>query len=262
MVKQVQKIEEYYVYEEDDPYFYPSDDDTYDSDEKLVLIACLMLLEQRYRLFQSMTLEQILDEVDDIVDSLESELLDTAISKMTDCVSIVFDDELLSFGIPTNRGYVSQSTAMDEVVKQSIRNMCGQLRDEIKLKGLYFKDNMSNSSFSIIPSFKRAVQKLVDGVGNGILSSKELSHREVMKFVYGEDKLYRWLTMNDDKVCDWCLYQQSLPPRPLDEMPLDHPHGRCTVDPIDYTYSDHYLLLLANNEYIPNPSEDDLRWAL
>lgn len=261
MVKQVQKIEEYYVYEEDDPYFYPSDDDTYDSDEKLVLIACLMLLEQRYRLFQSMTLEQIQVEVDDIIGSLESELIDTAISKISACVESSFNDELVSFGIPIGK-YVSQSYSMDDVVKQSITNMCNQLRDEIKLKAMYFEDNMTNSSFSVVPNFKRAIQKLVDGVGKGILDSKELSHREVMKFVYGDDKLYRWLTMNDDKVCDWCLYQQSLPPRPLDEMPLDHPHGRCTVDPIDYTYSDHYLLLLANNEYIPNPSDDDLRWAL
>ena len=258
MVKKFQKTEEFYIYEEDDPYFYPPDDDVYDSDEKLVLIACLILLEQRYKLFQSMTLEQVLDEVDDIMVSLESELMSTAISKMTDCVQMAFDDELMDFGIPSNGRYVSQSTKMDDIVKQSITNLCNQLRDEIKLKAMYFKDNMSNSTFSIIPSFKRAIQKIIDGVGKGILGSKELSHREVMKFVYGEDKLYRWLTMNDDKVCDWCRMQESLPPRPLDEMPLDHPHGRCTVDPIDYTYSDNYKLLLANNEYIPNPSGEEL----
>lgn len=262
MVKQIQKQDEYYIYEEDDPYFYPSDDDTYDSNEMLVLIACLLLLEQRYRLLQSMTPDNILVEVDDIMSSLESELIETAISKMTDCVHTSFEEELFSFGIPSNKGYVSQSTSMNEIVKQSITNLCNQLRDEIKLKALYFKDNMSNTAFSIVPSFKRAIQKLVDGVGNGILNSKELSHREIMKFVYGEDKLYRWLTMNDSRVCDWCRMQESLPPRPLDEIPLDHPRGRCTVDPIDYTYSDHYMLLLANNDLIPNPSEEDMRWAL
>ena len=259
MVKQVQKQSEYYIYEEDDPYFYPLDTDSYDSDESLVLIAVLMLLEQRYRLFQSMTLDRVLVEVDGVVDSLESELVDTAISKIHDCVKGSFDEERFSFGIP--EGKVSQSTSMDSVVKQSIKGLCNQLRDEIKVKALFFKDNMSNSDFSLVPSFNRAIQKLVDGVGNALLNSKELSHREIMKFVYGDDKLYRWLCVNDDKTCDWCLMQQSLPPRPLEEMPLDHPHGRCTVDPIDYTYSDHYRLLLANNDLLPNPSEDDVRWS-
>ena len=259
MVRQIQKQSEYYIYEEDDPYFYPSDDSSYDSDEKLVLIAVLMLLEQRFRLFQSMTPERVLVEVDGVVDSLESELINTAISKINDCVKGSFDDELFGFGIP--QGKVSQSTSMDDVVKQSIKGLCNQLRDEIKTKALFFKDNMSNTGFSVAPSFKRAIQKLVDSVGNAILNSKELSHREIMKFVYGEDKLYRWLCVNDDKTCDWCLMQQSLPPRPLSEMPLDHPHGRCTVDPIDYTYSDHYMLLLANNDLLLNPSESDVRWS-
>lgn len=248
MVKQVQKIEEFYIYEEDDPDFEPPVE--YESDEKLVLIACLILLEQRFRLFKSMTPERALDEVDSIIASMESELIEVALSKMTDCVGVAFDYELVDFGIPVNRGYVEQSTAMNGVVSQSITNLCNQLRDEIKLKGMYFKDNMTKDSFNIVPNFKRAIQKLVDGVGNGILNSKELSHREVMKFVYGKDKLYRWLTVNDDKVCAWCREQESMPPRPIDEIPLDHPHGRCTVDPIDYTYSDAYKLLLANNEVL------------
>ena len=74
-----------------------------------------------------------------------------------------------------------------------------------------------------------------------------MSHRRILRFVYGSDTLYRWLTMNDNRVCEWCRYQESLPPRPLDEIPYDHNHGRCELDPVDDSYSDEYYLLLAGN---------------
>ena len=90
---------------------------------------------------------------------------------------------------------------------------------------------------------------MIDAVGNNLIHGKEKSRRNVLKFVYGEDKLYRWLTMNDSRVCEWCLIQQSLPPRTIDEMPLDHPRGRCTIDPIDEEYSDMYYLMLARSRY-------------
>ena len=40
----------------------------FETDEQLVLIACLMLLEQRYRLLQSMTLQDIVDEIEEIME--------------------------------------------------------------------------------------------------------------------------------------------------------------------------------------------------
>ena len=93
------------------------------------------------------------------------------------------------------------------------------------------------------------MKKLVDAVGSNLIHGKEKSKRNVYEFVYGEDKLYRWITMNDDAVCSWCRVQESLPPRTLREMPLDHPRGRCTTEPIDYNYSDDYYLMLARGEY-------------
>ena len=32
---------------------------------------------------------------------------------------------------------------------------------------------------------------------------------------------------------------------------MDHPHGRCELEPIDYSYSDEYYLMLARGEYSP-----------
>jgi hypothetical protein len=123
------------------------------------------------------------------------------------------------------------------------------LKGELKQKALFFKDNMSNSDFNILPNFKRAVQKVIDAVGNNLIYSKEKSKRNVYDFVYGSDKLYYWLTANDDRVCGWCRVQESLPPRTLSEIPLDHPQGNCELEPVDYTYSDEYYVMLARGEY-------------
>lgn len=250
MVKQIQTTEEYYdPYEDDDdPLAIFQAPSYYEIDEQLVLIAVLMLLEQRYRLLKSMTPQRIVDEIDNIMDSLDVELRTTAIEKIHSTVYDSFVDELMKYRIPQS-GYVEQDTSLDEVINQSITNLVNQLRDELKVKGMVFKEHLMKDDFDILPNFKRAVQKLNDAVGTNTVWSKELSKRKVYEFVYGSDKLYRWLTANDPKVCNWCRVQESLPPRTLDEMPLDHPHGRCVVDPIDYTYSDEYYIMLARGEY-------------
>ena len=265
MVKQIQDIEEFYeTDDEDDPLSIFVAPTYYDIDEQLVLIACLMLLEQRYRLLQSMTLQEIVDEVDEIMNSLYSELSDIAYTKAHKHIEDYFNKLLDDYNIPRS-GYTSMDTSMLEIMDNSIVGLVYNLRDELKVKSKFFKDNLSKDTFNILPNFKRAVQKLVDAVGNNLIYGKEKSKRNVYKFVYGEDKLYRWLCVNDMKTCNWCLMQQSMPPRTIDEMPLDHPHGRCEIDPIDYTYSDEYYVMLARGEY-SNEIEafrptDERRWS-
>lgn len=250
MVKQVQEIEEFYDSDEedDDPLAIFTAPTYYETDEQLVLIACLMLLEQRYRLLQSMTLQDIVDEIDSIIDSLYQELSDTAYNKASSHIEKFFDKLMDDYNIPRT-GYVSMDTSRLEIMDDSIVGLTNQLRDEIKVKSKHFLNDLSKDTFNLLPNFKRAVQKLNDAVGNNLLYGKEKSKRNVYKFVYGKDKLYRWLTANDDLVCAWCIMQQSLPPRTIDELPLDHPHGRCEIDPIDYTYSDEYYVMLARGEY-------------
>lgn len=264
MVKQIQDIEEFYeTDDEDDPLSIFVAPTYYEIEEQLVLIACLMLLEQRYRLLQSMSPSEVVEEVDEIIDSLYSELSNTAYDKSLSHIQDYFYGLLDDFNIP-HSGYVNVDTSMLDIMDDSIKGLVNQLGDELKVKSKFFKDNLSKDTFNILPNFKRAVQKLVDAVGNNLIYGKEKSKRNTYKFVYGEDKLYRWLCVNDMKTCQWCLMQQSLPPRTIDELPLDHPHGRCSIDPIDYAYSDEYYIMLARGEY-SNEIEafsptDDRRW--
>ena len=248
MVAQIQYIDEYYddSSDEDDEYLFYAP--TYfPIDEQLVIVACLMLLEQRYKVMKSMTPQRIVDEIDDIMDSLNRELTDTALSKVDSTVRDYFDKVMSQYNVPDR--YVEQDTSMYDIIDESITTLCNQLKGELKQKSMFFSDNMSKDDFNILPNFKRAVQKVIDAVGNNLIYSKEKSKRNVYKFVYGSDKLYNWLTANDNLVCNWCLLQQSLPPRTIDEMPLDHPRGRCELEPVDYNYSDEYYMMLARGEY-------------
>lgn len=244
MVKRIQTVDEYYdPYEDDDdPLMIFSAPDYYDSDEQLVLIACLMLLEQRYRMMQSMTPQRMLDEIDDIAKSLKKELKTTAINRIHSNVYDYFSAKLLEFGIPQS-GYVEQDTSMDDIIKQSIDNLVNQWRDELKVKGMFFVDNMSKGDFDILPNFKRAVQKLNDAVGVNLIYSKEKSLRNIEEFVYDEDVLWLWVTKMDSKVCEWCREQEMQPPRLLKDMPLDHPRGRCTKAPLWTSYNAKYTRL-------------------
>lgn len=249
MVKQIQTTDEYYeLYDNDEDLLEVfSAPNYYDTDEQLVLIAVLMLLEQRYRLLQSMSPSQVVDEVESIMDSLLVELDNVAYARSESHIKAYFDSLLDDYSIPQD--YVDMDYTMLDLMTDSIDNLVSQLHGEIKVKAKFFRDNMSKDSFDVLPNFKRAVTKLIDAVGNNLIHGKEKSKRNVYRFVYGKDKLYYWLTANDDKVCSWCLMQQSLPPRTIDEMPLDHPRGRCVLEPIDYNYSDEYYVMLARGEY-------------
>lgn len=247
MVKEIQTVDEYYdLYDDDDPWAIFVAPSYFDNDEQLVIIACLMLLEQRYRLMQSMTPQRVLDEIDDIAKSLKKELKSTAVKKIHDNVYDDFSAKLIEYGIPQS-GYVKQDTSMDGLVKDSIDAMVNNLVDELKVKAKFFRDNMSKDDFNILPNFKRAVRKLVDAVGNNLIYSKEKSTRNIYEFVYDEDVLWLWVTKMDSKVCEWCREQEQLPPRSIKDIPLDHPRGRCKIAPLWTAYSDQYIDFNINN---------------
>lgn len=248
MVKQIQLNDEFYESsDDDDPLAIFTAPSQFDTDEQLVLIAVLMLLEQRYRLLQSMTPSDMVDEIEEIMDSLFADLDDVAYTQVESHIKKYFQDLLDDYSIPS--GYVDMDYSMIDLMSDGIDNLVNQLQGELKVKAKYFRDNMTKDTFDVLPNFKRAVKKLIDTVGSNLIHGKEKSKRNVYRFIYGEDKLYNWLTANDDKVCSWCLAQQSLPPRTIDEMPLDHMWGRCELEPIDYTYSDDYYMMLARGEY-------------
>lgn len=250
MVKQIEEIIDYYNLDEDDDDQYLFYAPTYfQTDEQLAIVACLIILERNYRVLKSMTPSQVVDEVEKLIDAMNSELTATAVSQIDTANRRFFEEYMVKYAIPLGKGYVSRDTSMYDIVEQSLNTMTDMLKGELKQKAMFFDDNLTKDVFNVLPNFKRAVRRTVDAVGGNLIYSKEKSKRNVEEFVYGKDKLYYWLTANDSKVCAWCRMQESLPPRTLREMPLDHWNGRCEHEPVDYTYSDEYMLMLARGEY-------------
>ena len=250
MVKQIEEIVDYYNLDEDDDdqylFYAPTH---FDTDEQLVIVACLIILERNYRVLKSMTPSQVVDEVEKLIDAMNSELTTTAVSQIDTANRRFFEECMLKYAIPFGKGYVSRDTSMYDIVEQSLNTMTDMLKGELKQKAMFFDENLTKDTFKVLPNFKRAVRRTIDAVGGNLIYSKEKSKRNVEEFVYGKDKLYYWVTANDNKVCAWCRMQESLPPRTLREMPLDHWNGRCEHEPVDYTYSDEYMLMLARGEY-------------
>ena len=169
MVKRVQEFEDFYNLDEDedDEYLFYAPTTRFDIDEQLVIVACLMLLEQRYRVLKSMSPQRIVEEVEDIIDSLNVELTDTALDKIDSATRKFFDGIMSDYNIPDK--YVSIDTSMYPIVDESITTLCNQLKGELKQKSMFFKDNLTKDSFNILPNFKRAVQKVIDASSMSIL---------------------------------------------------------------------------------------------
>lgn len=256
MVKEVQLIDEYYDDEEDDellfappPYF--------DYDEQLAIFACLLLLKQLFERLELMTPQDIVDEIDSILDDFESELVQTATSQIDSTVYESLRKDLIEWNIPLFGGYVKQDVSMYPILNSSIKGVVDQLRNDLKSKAQFFNDNLTKDQFSVIPNIKRAMRGLIDAVGNNLGYSKEKTHGNVLKFVYGEDKLYRWVSAHLATTCDWCLAQEKRPPRRYDDWELDHPHGHCVKEPIDETFSPEYYSLLADMGELEAPTGDN-----
>lgn len=234
------QIEELYESSTEYLSFMPSSG--YDSDEQIVILACLNLLEEYYELYQSLTPEEILNRVDDDIELLTNELSTTAISNINSEVTLGFIEELNSYSIPED--YMTPDSVVDEVVILGLIAGMNQLRDDLKAKATYYIQYRLSTVFNIDPNFKRAITKISDVVGNNLFIAKEAGHRQISRFVYGNETLYRWRCVMDARTCTVCRALSREAPKPLDEWPYDHPHGRCTLEPVNPTYSEDYLLLL------------------
>lgn len=237
-------IDEYYDEDDDELLFVPPS--YYSSDEQLVLFACLLLIRELFEKLNSMTPEEILEEINGVLDNFESELVATATSQVDSAVYESLRQELVEWNIPIFGDYVQQDVSMYPIMEDSIHSAVSQLEYDLKAKTQFFIDNLSKDTFNVKPNIRRIIRGVVDAVGNNHMYAKEKTHRNVLNFIYGDDALYKWYHMNDSRVCDWCIAQGNEPPRRIEDIPLDHPNGRCIIEPIDEVYSNEYYSLLID----------------
>lgn len=240
MVQTNQTTDEYYLTDYTPPDF--TANSSYDSDEQFAILMCLALLEYYYENYNNQSPDEILKTITEDMDSLKESLSSEGMKYVEDAVNTVFNKELEDYQIPENTISPEYNYL---VIVAGIDALVNQLRDDLKAKAIYYANNLSNSPFNVKPNFERAIKRINDVVGTGLINAKELSHRNVSKFVYGSDALFYWVCKNDAKTCSWCRSQARSDPRPIDEWELDHPYGRCTLKPVNEEFSDDYKLLVG-----------------
>ena len=219
--------------------FTPKNGLTFD-EEELVSIF-LSYLYQFYETHANNSPEEIVASFSKDIDKLIKEMENAGLEAFDEYFKTDFEMELNEKNIP--HGEVSYDLTPDkEILVASLVATLETLRYEVIAKAKHYVANMKNfiESFNMNPNFKQAITKINNMVAFNMMNAKEKSHREVLNFIYGEDMLYTWECMGDMKTCRWCLTMAESPPMRLEEFPLDHPYGRCTLRPINQKFTDRY----------------------
>lgn len=240
MVQTVQTTDEYYSTDGLPVDF--SANSSYDDDEQFVILMCLALLKKYYELYHNQSPEEVLKRITKDMESFNKDLSDDARKYVQKAVDEYFEGKLNEHNIPSS---VVAPDYNNTVIIAGITALVNQLHDDLKAKAIFYKNNLVGSSFDVKPNFERAVKRINDIVGTGLIHAKEKSNRNISKFMYGDNALYRWVCKLDAKTCSWCRSQARSTPRKIDEWELDHPFGRCVLVPVSDELSEDYKLLIG-----------------
>lgn len=209
----------------------------YDGDlsEKEYGLAIMMLLQDFTRKYSSKGYNYVEKHIDDDLVKLEEKLLQVNEKQFEKYEIATRKNQLLENNIPVNKqkqvNLKYDLATTKKVAETTIRNAIQSLRNEIKLNIQVVKDQNNEQLFNLEPKLKEMVQRVKRTVKyeTGIIFQK--IRRSAYDFRYGEEALYRWVTMGDSEVCFWCRQQEKMPPRKLEDIPFDHMNGRCGIEP-------------------------------
>lgn len=224
----------------DDLFGYMPNTDDDDTDE--FVMALLAILDNYYNEYSSKPPEYVLDNVDKDIDELEKELMYYFDENYKDYITSKEDMELLSFMIPTTHREVLEYDAAitEQVFQETVNSLLAQLRFDLKVKALVWIDtNKPVTEFDLDVHFKRATLKLRNAGEYYAQRIVDKIKRATLGFVY-DDATYDWVCLGP-RPCAWCIEQSKMPPRKLEDIPNDHPHGYCGLSLHDGKYSEEYL---------------------
>lgn len=206
-----------------------------DLDEKEYALAMLLLLQDFTKKYSSKGYNYIEKNFDNDCVKLEEKLLSVNEKYFSKYENATRKNLLIDNNVPSNKhkqiNLKYDLKITKEVVEQTIKNIITTLRNEIKLNIQVVKDRGDEDSFNLEPKLRETIKRIKNTVAYGTNMSFQKIRRSVYDFRYGEDALYRWVTMGDSQVCFWCSQQERLPPRKLEDIPFDHMHGRCGIEP-------------------------------
>ena len=208
-----------------------------DLSEKEYGLAMLMLLQDFTSKYSSKSYNYIEKHFDEDCVKLEEKLLQLNDKQFQKYENAQVKNQLLEHNIPVNKQknvnlkYDIKTTK--KVAETTIKNTIQTLRNEIRLNIQVVKDRNDIEEFNLEPKLKDAIKRIKRTVEYETNMIFQKIRRSAYDFHYGEEATYRWVTMGDSKVCFWCRQQEKKPPRKLEDMPFDHFHGRCGIEPVN-----------------------------
>ena len=206
-----------------------------DLDEKEYGLAILMLLQDFTKKYSSKSYNYIEKHFDEDCVKLEEKLLQLNDKQFQKYESATVKGQLLTIGVPANKhkqvNLKYDVAATKKVMETTIKNAIRALRDEIKLNIQVVKDRNDEDSFNLEPKLKDTIQRVKRTIEYGTNMMFQKIRNSAYSFKYGPEAKYKWVTKGDSEVCFWCRTEERKPPRRLEDLPFDHMHGRCDIEP-------------------------------
>ena len=206
-----------------------------DLDEKEYGLAIMMLLQDFTKKYSSKSYGYIENHIDDDLVKLEEKLLQVNGKQFEKYENAQRKNQLLGIDVPVNKQknvelkYDIATTK--KVAETTIKNTIRTLRDEIKLNIQVVKDRNDEESFNLEPKLRDAIKRIKRTVEYETNMMFQKIRNSAYSFKYGDEATYDWVTKGDSKVCFWCIQQEKMPPRKLEDIPFDHFGGRCDIKP-------------------------------
>lgn len=226
MVSQTQMSNEFYDY--DLPKTESEDDD--------LTLLFLATLAKFYDKYMARPPSYVLKHIDEDAKQLENDLKD--IFNSNNFINAIFLKVMDRDGITeiekvTDLNIDNEVKLTKEVVIATIVAAVDQLRCDLIIKARVWEDmHKLAEEFDIKVNYLRTVKRMRDAgrYYNTMVSQK--IERESLKTVYGKKVEAIWVCYGKNP-CDWCLSQQSMPPRPIDEWEFDHIGGFCGLKVVE-----------------------------
>lgn len=206
-----------------------------DLDEKEYGLAILMLLQDFTKKYSSKSYGYIEKHFDEDCVKLEEKLLQLNDKQFQKYENATVKGQLLIIGVPANKhkqvNLKYDVAATKKVMETTIKNAIRTLRDEIKLNIQVVKDRNDEDSFNLEPKLKDTIQRVKRTIEYGTNMMFQKIRNSAYNFKYGPEAEYKWVTKGDSEVCFWCRAEERKPPRRLEDLPFDHMHGRCGIEP-------------------------------
>lgn len=227
---------------------------TEEIDEQMMLVAILALYLGIYQEYQYKSPDYVISHLPASIKELEEKVQRTTYKELETLTTTFKTTVLEGYGIH-KRVMPQVPVSFDlkgtlDVVKSSVTGTLNQLRDDIITKAQVFKDtSMAVKDFNLQSNFKRAINRTKRFVKFNAQTVKQKVTRGVQKFVYGAAMKYFWV-VSGRRTCEKCYALARLPPATIDQWPLDHPNGGCTLKPeSDKTTTEYQGYLEESRKY-------------